>query len=242
VETQSIVVLDFGAQYSQLIARRVREQNVFSAVLPCNSKIEDIRKYSPVGIILSGGPSSVYDHDAPPADPRIFELSLPVLGICYGLQFMAHALGGKVRAAERREYGHAQVELLEDSELFKGLPRTLEVWMSHGDEALELPSGFKLIAKSPNAVAGIEDARRRLFAVQFHPEVGGEQLVLWLDAGGREMVEQEGQDPDQLVAETIAQEPAARDRADALVTSALRIAGRAGSPQRVICAATGIDA
>ncbi len=171
METQTIVVLDFGAQYSQLIARRVREQNVFSAVLPCNSKIEDIRKYSPVGIILSGGPSSVYDRDAPPADPRVFELGLPVLGICYGLQFMAHTLGGKVRAAKRREYGHAQVELLDDSELFKGLPRALEVWMSHGDEALELPSGFTLIAKSPNAVAGIEDASRRLFAVQFHPEV-----------------------------------------------------------------------
>ncbi len=171
METQSIVVLDFGAQYSQLIARRVREQHVFSAVLPCNSKIEDIRKYSPVGIILSGGPSSVYDHDAPPADPRIFELGLPVLGICYGLQFMAHTLGGKVLAAERREYGHAQVELLDDSELFKGLPRSLEVWMSHGDEAQELPPGFKLIAKSPNAVAGIEDAGRKLFAVQFHPEV-----------------------------------------------------------------------
>ncbi len=171
METQSIVVLDFGAQYSQLIARRVREQNVFSAVLPCNSKIEDIQKYSPVGIILSGGPSSVYDHDAPPADPRIFELGLPVLGICYGLQFMAHTLGGKVLAAERREYGHAQVELLEDSPLFQGLPRSLEVWMSHGDEAQELPPGFKLIAKSPNAVAGIEDASRKLFAVQFHPEV-----------------------------------------------------------------------
>jgi GMP synthase (glutamine-hydrolysing) len=171
VETQSIVVLDFGAQYSQLIARRVREQNVFSAVLPCNSKIEDIKKYSPIGIILSGGPSSVYDHDAPPADPRIFELGLPVLGICYGLQFMAHTLGGKVLAAERREYGHAQVELLDDSPLFQGLPRSLEVWMSHGDEAQALPPGFKLIAKSPSAVAGIEDAARKLFAVQFHPEV-----------------------------------------------------------------------
>ncbi len=171
METQSVVVLDFGAQYSQLIARRVREQNVFSAVLPCNAKIDEIRKYSPVGIILSGGPSSVYDPDAPAADPRVFELGLPVLGICYGLQFMAHALGGKVRAAERREYGHAQVELLEDSELFLGLPRSLEVWMSHGDEALELPHGFKLIAKSPNAVAGIENAGKKLFAVQFHPEV-----------------------------------------------------------------------
>ena len=171
METQSIVVLDFGAQYSQLIARRVREQSVFSVVLPCNSSIETIRKQSPVGIILSGGPSSVYDKDAPAADPRVFELGVPVLGICYGLQFMAHALGGKVRAAKHREYGHAQAGVLEDSELFRALPRTLEVWMSHGDEALELPAGFKLIAKSPTAVAAIENAGKRLFAVQFHPEV-----------------------------------------------------------------------
>src|SRR5439155_16765161 len=124
VEAQSIVVLDFGAQYSQLIARRIREQNVFSVVLPCNSTVEEIRKHSPIGIILSGGPSSVYDKDAPSADPRMFELGLPVLGICYGLQFMAHTLGGKVRAAKHREYGHAQVELTADSELFRGLPRS----------------------------------------------------------------------------------------------------------------------
>jgi GMP synthase (glutamine-hydrolysing) len=171
VETQSIVVLDFGAQYSQLIARRVREQNVFSVVLPCNTKVEEIRRYSPVGIILSGGPSSVYDPGAPAADVRVFELGLPVLGICYGLQFMVYGLGGRVRAAKHREYGHAQVQLLEESDLFQGLPLSLEVWMSHGDEALELPSGFKLIAKSPTAVAGIENADRKLFAVQFHPEV-----------------------------------------------------------------------
>ena len=171
METQSIVVLDFGAQYSQLIARRVREQNVFSVVLPCNSKIEEIQKHSPIGIILSGGPSSVYDKDAPSADPRVFELGIPVLGICYGLQFMAHALGGKVRAAKHREYGHAPVEVLTDSEIFCGLPRSLEVWMSHGDEALELPAGFKLIAKSPTAVAAIANESKRLFAVQFHPEV-----------------------------------------------------------------------
>ena len=171
METQSIVVLDFGAQYSQLIARRVREQNVFSVVLPCNTSIEEIRKYSPVGIILSGGPSSVYDDAAPTADVRAFELGIPVLGICYGLQFMVYALGGKVRAAVHREYGHAQVEVLESSALFKDLPRSLEVWMSHGDEALELPPGFRLTAKSPTAVAGIENAERRLFAVQFHPEV-----------------------------------------------------------------------
>ena len=171
METQSIVVLDFGAQYSQLIARRVREQSVFSVVLPCNTKIEEIKQYSPVGIILSGGPCSVYDKDAPTADPRVFELGLPVLGICYGLQFMAHALGGKVKAAKNREYGHAQVELIEQSELFKDLPRSLEVWMSHGDEAQELPSGFRLIAKSPSAVAGIENAQKKFYSVQFHPEV-----------------------------------------------------------------------
>ena len=111
VETQSIVVLDFGAQYSQLIARRIRELNVFSAVLPCNATLEEIRSYSPIGIILSGGPSSVYDKDAPVADPGIFELGLPVLGICYGLQYMVFNLGGKVRPAAKREYGHAEVAI-----------------------------------------------------------------------------------------------------------------------------------
>jgi GMP synthase (glutamine-hydrolysing) len=171
VETQSIVVLDFGAQYSQLIARRVREQNVYSVVLPCNASIEQIRNQHPVGIILSGGPCSVYDKDAPVADPRVFELGVPVLGICYGLQFMVHALGGKVRAAKHREYGHAHVDRTADSELFRELPNQLEVWMSHGDEALELPPGFKLIAKSPTAVAAVDNPAKKLFAVQFHPEV-----------------------------------------------------------------------
>jgi GMP synthase (glutamine-hydrolysing) len=171
VETQSIVVLDFGAQYSQLIARRIREQNVFSVVLPCNATLDEIRSYSPVGIILSGGPSSVYDADAPLADKRVFELGLPVLGICYGLQYMVHALGGKVRAAEKREYGHATVERIVDSELFDGLPKVLAVWMSHGDEAVDLPAGFELIARTPNAVAGIHNPAKRMWAVQFHPEV-----------------------------------------------------------------------
>jgi GMP synthase (glutamine-hydrolysing) len=171
VETPSIVVLDFGAQYSQLIARRVREQNVYSVVLPCNSSLEQIRKQLPVGIILSGGPSSVYDKNAPATDTGVFELGVPVLGICYGLQFMVHTLGGSVRAAKHREYGHAHVDRIANSDLFCGLPNQLEVWMSHGDEALELPPGFQLIAKSPTAVAAIEDAARRLFAVQFHPEV-----------------------------------------------------------------------
>jgi len=172
VETQSIVVLDFGAQYSQLIARRIREQKLFSVVLPFNASLEEIRSYSPVGIILSGGPSSVYDKDAPLADKSVFDLGIPVLGICYGLQFMVYALGGKVRPAAKREYGHAKVEIEHsDSQLFQGLPKLLAVWMSHGDEAEELPPGFRLTAKTPNAVAAIENAERKMWAVQFHPEV-----------------------------------------------------------------------
>ena len=172
METQSIVVLDFGAQYSQLIARRIREQKVFSVVLPFNASLEEIRSYSPVGIILSGGPSSVYDKDAPLADKSVFDLGIPVLGICYGLQFMVYALGGKVRPAAKREYGHAKVEIQQsDSQLFQGLPNLLAVWMSHGDEAEELPPGFRLTAKTPNAVAAIENAARKMWAVQFHPEV-----------------------------------------------------------------------
>ena len=165
-------MLDFGAQYSQLIARRIRELSVFSAVLPCNASLDEIRKYSPVGIILSGGPSSVYDKDAPVTDPKIFELGLPVLGICYGLQYMVHALGGKVRPADKREYGHAKVEVDgAQSRLFAGLPKVMAVWMSHGDEAEQLPAGFQLTAKSPHAVAAIENAERKMWAVQFHPEV-----------------------------------------------------------------------
>ncbi|MGO9405268.1 MAG: glutamine-hydrolyzing GMP synthase [Terriglobales bacterium] len=172
METQSIVVLDFGAQYSQLIARRIREQKVFSVVLPFNASLGEIRSYSPVGIILSGGPSSVYDKGAPLADQSVFELGIPVLGICYGLQFMVYALGGKVRPAAKREYGHAKVEIQEsDSLLFQGLPKLLGVWMSHGDSAEELPAGFRLTAKTPNAVAAIENAERKMWAVQFHPEV-----------------------------------------------------------------------
>ncbi len=171
METESIVVLDFGAQYSQLIARRIREQNVFSVVLPCNASLEEIRSYSPIGIVLSGGPSSVYDKDAPPADKRVLELGLPVLGICYGLQFMVHALGGKVRPADKREYGHADVEVTNGSQLFDGLPARLPVWMSHGDEAVELPAGFRLVAHSAHAIAAIENPERKMWAVQFHPEV-----------------------------------------------------------------------
>ena len=172
VGTQSIVVLDFGAQYSQLIARRIREQKVFSVVLPFNASLDEIRSYSPVGIVLSGGPSSVYDKGAPHADKRVFELGVPVLGICYGLQFMVYALGGKVTPASKREYGHAKVELQAgDSQLFQGLPKVLAVWMSHGDSAEELPAGFRLTARTANALAAIENPEQKMWAVQFHPEV-----------------------------------------------------------------------
>jgi GMP synthase (glutamine-hydrolysing) len=172
VDTQTVVILDFGSQYTQLIARRIRELNVFSVVLPCTVPIAEIRNYKPIGVILSGGPSSVYDADAPVADPEMLNLAVPVLGICYGLHFIVHHLGGRVRSAPRREYGHADVNIeIGETPLFAGLPSTLQVWMSHGDEALELPPGFHRTAVSANALAAIANEQRRIWAVQFHPEV-----------------------------------------------------------------------
>jgi GMP synthase (glutamine-hydrolysing) len=125
----------------------------------------------PLGVILSGGPCSVYDADAPAADPAVLAMGVPVLGICYGLQFITHHLGGKVVSAAAREYGHAEVNVVAETPLFQGLPQTMNVWMSHGDHAQELPAGFRLTAETSNAVAGIEDAERKIWAVQFHPEV-----------------------------------------------------------------------
>ncbi len=170
--TQTIVILDFGSQYTQLIARRIREQNVFSVVLPCTAPLAEIQALRPLGLILSGGPSSVYDADAPAADPRLLELGVPILGICYGLHFIVHHLGGKVRPGQKREYGHAEVTIEDTSSpLFAELPPTLTVWMSHGDEAAELPAGFHRAAISANALAAIASSERRIWAVQFHPEV-----------------------------------------------------------------------
>ncbi len=167
-----IVILDFGSQYTQLIARRIRDQRVFSVILPCTTPLENIKHLAPAGIILSGGPSSVYDESAPVCDPRILELGVPVLGICYGLQWMAHQLGGTVRRAERREYGPAQVEVIKNGScLLAGMPRNLRAWASHGDHVVQLPRGFALTAQTENAVAAIEDPARQFFAVQFHPEV-----------------------------------------------------------------------
>ena len=171
MDTSTIVILDFGSQYTQLIARRIREFNVFSVVLPCTVSLEQVRALKPKGVILSGGPCSVYDVDAPAADPAVLAMGLPVLGICYGLQFITHHMGGKVEPAPAREYGHAQVNVVAETALFRGLPQTLDVWMSHGDEAKALPEGFVLTASTANAVAGIADESRRIWAVQFHPEV-----------------------------------------------------------------------
>ena len=140
-------------------------------VVPCTASLDAIRAMKPAGIVLSGGPSSVYDSGAPAADPGVLSLGVPVLGICYGLQFIVHHLGGRVQPAARREYGHASVRLMEETPLFAGLPRTLDVWMSHGDEALALPPGFRRTAETGNSLAGIADEQRRIWAVQFHPEV-----------------------------------------------------------------------
>jgi GMP synthase (glutamine-hydrolysing) len=168
---ESIVVLDFGAQYSLLIARRVRECGVYCELLPHDAPWPEIEKLAPRGFILSGGPASVYDEDAPLAPGWVFESGLPVLGICYGMQLMAHQLGGRVAAGRRREYGSTTIETRGSSALFDQLPAGLPVWMSHGDQVTELPSGFQAIAASANsACAAISDGKV-YFGLQFHPEV-----------------------------------------------------------------------
>ncbi len=169
--TSTIVILDFGSQYTQLIARRIREFNVFSVVLPCTTSLDKILALAPKGIVLSGGPSSVYDDSAPKADPGILKTGLPMLGICYGLQFITHHLGGRVVPAAAREYGHAEVTVTDETALFSGLPASMNVWMSHGDHAETLAPGFHVTAKTANAVAAIADENRKIWAVQFHPEV-----------------------------------------------------------------------
>jgi len=171
-ERGGVVVLDFGGQYTQLIARRVREQQVFSAILPCSTSLEEIRKLEPAGIILSGGPSSVYDKDAPNCDSAVLAMGIPVLGICYGMQWVARNLGGKVEPVERREYGPAQLNRENcESHLFKDFPARLRIWNSHGDNVLELPEGFYKTGMTANAIASAEDPRRKIYTVQFHPEV-----------------------------------------------------------------------
>jgi GMP synthase (glutamine-hydrolysing) len=169
--TSTIVILDFGSQYTQLIARRIREFHVFSVVLPCTTPLDTVLALNPKGIVLSGGPSSVYDDAAPKADPKVLDCGLPILGICYGLQFITHHLGGKVVPGVAHEYGHAEVTVTDPTNIFHSLPEALTVWMSHGDHAESLAPGFRITAKTANAVAGIADDVRRIWAVQFHPEV-----------------------------------------------------------------------
>ncbi len=167
-----ILVLDFGSQTTQLIGRRVREARVYCEIWPYTADLERIRAFAPAGIILSGGPASVYEEDAPMADPALLELGLPLLGICYGMQWLVHALGGEVAASERREFGRADIDIRHPDPLFTGLTTPQRVWMSHGDRIEQPPEGFHPIATTDNApLAAIAHRERPWFGVQFHPEV-----------------------------------------------------------------------
>jgi GMP synthase (glutamine-hydrolysing) len=167
-----VIVLDFGAQYSQLIARRIRECKVYCELLPYDTSAEKLAAMKPLGIVFSGGPDSVYEENAPECDPEIFNLGIPILGICYGMQYMTRALGGKVESCERREYGRTELQVIDGSDLFTDLNPHLICWMSHGDMVSQAPTGFKVTAKTENTiVAAMSDLDRNFFGVQFHPEV-----------------------------------------------------------------------
>ncbi|HLJ56291.1 MAG TPA: glutamine-hydrolyzing GMP synthase, partial [Chthonomonadaceae bacterium] len=174
-KAEIVLILDFGAQYTQLIARRVRECSVYCEIVPFDTLAADLAARRPRGLILSGGPSSVYDADAPHADPGIYSLGVPVLGICYGHQLMSYQLGGEVRPSDRREYGHAELTILDPEPLFDGIGaagHTADCWMSHGDKVLTPPPGFRILATTASAaVAAMADKERILYGVQFHPEV-----------------------------------------------------------------------
>ncbi len=168
---ETVIVLDFGGQYNQLIARRVRENNVYCEVMPYSASVEEIRGKNPVGIIFTGGPNSVYEENAPKCSNEVFELGIPVLGICYGSQYMSYALGGKVAPAEKREYGKTVINL-KKSLLFDGIDDETVCWMSHTDHIETIPDGFKIIASSDSCpVAAYENTEKKLYSVQFHPEV-----------------------------------------------------------------------
>ena len=171
-KNETILVLDFGSQYSQLIARRIREVNVYSRIVPFRISAEEIRKEAPAGIILSGGPASVYSEHAPKCDPAIFELGIPILGICYGLQLTVQTLGGEVTRGKAREYGKATVITHDECPLFEDFPGEAQVWMSHGDKVTRLPEGFQSFAHTDNTeYAGIQNPERKIYGIQFHPEV-----------------------------------------------------------------------
>ena len=168
----TILVLDFGSQYTQLIARRVRESNVYSEILPWDIDEEKIREIKPKGIILSGGPESVTQSHTPRIPQVAFDLNIPLLGICYGMQTLAEQMGGQVISSDNKEFGHAEVLLKADSLLFKNLEQTLNVWMSHGDQVQDLPDNFSLVASTDSApIAAMQHQTKPIFALQFHPEV-----------------------------------------------------------------------
>ncbi|MCS7049680.1 MAG: glutamine-hydrolyzing GMP synthase [Verrucomicrobiae bacterium] len=169
---EQIIILDFGSQYTQVIARRVRECEVFSQILRFDTPAVKLAALRPRGLILSGGPASVYAKAAPLPDSEIWRLGVPVLGICYGMQALAHQLGGKVEPSAKREYGHAEIEIVKTTGLFDGMESRQKVWMSHGDRVTQLPAGFEVLASSSNSpYAAIGDTRRQLYGLQFHPEV-----------------------------------------------------------------------
>ena len=169
---EAVLVLDFGGQYNQLIARRVRQANVYSEILPYTASIERVRELNPKGIIFTGGPNSVYGEESPLADPQIFELGIPILGICYGNQVFAQMLGGQVKPAGHREYGRVSITQDGTSPLFEGIEQNLECWMSHTDQVCVLPDGFRVTASTGSCpMAAMEDASRKFYGVQFHPEV-----------------------------------------------------------------------
>ena len=167
-----IVVLDFGGQYNQLIARRIRDLGVYSELLPYNTPVERLRKLAPKGIVFSGGPASVYAEDAPHIDPAIYDIGVPIFGICYGMQLMAQQLGGKVERANKREYGKSEVDFDRNLALVKGLDTKQTLWMSHGDHVTQLPEGFALAGSTGSApIAAFVNNEREMYGVQFHPEV-----------------------------------------------------------------------
>ncbi|ACN98581.1 GMP synthase [Sulfurihydrogenibium azorense Az-Fu1] len=169
---QGIVILDFGSQYTQLIARRIRELHIYSEILPYNTPVEEILKHNPKGIIFSGGPASVYEKDAPKPDERVYDLGLPILGICYGLQLITHHFGGEVVKADKHEYGRAEIQVLNHEDLFYEIPEFTHVWMSHADKVVKLPQGFEVLARSFNApYAAVRNKEKKIWGVQFHPEV-----------------------------------------------------------------------
>ncbi len=230
IHSEKILILDFGSQYTQLIARRVRESHVYSELHPFDMKLEEIKAFNPKGIILSGGPKSVYDEGAPEIAEELFELGIPVLGICYGMQLMSRHFGGRVIASGKREYGHA--ELLSRGNpgpLFDGFfsGGTTSVWMSHGDHVDALPNGFDVIAATVNApVCAIQNVQRNLYGVQFHPEVNhtrnGEKLI---DTFVRKICACQGRwTPEQIVADAVA-----------------RIKQQVGSDQVILGLSGGVD-